>query len=330
MSPDASLEVADLSITYPISRGPFRAPAELKAVRDVSFTLDHGRTLGVVGESGCGKSTLARGILRLQDPTSGTVQWNGQVVSQLSEAEFRKVRPHMQMVFQDPLASLNPRMRVADIIAEPLLTHRPQLSAADRKAQVLKTMERVGLRPEMAERYPHEFSGGQAQRIGIARAIVLEPGLLICDEAVSALDVSIRAQVLVLLEDLQKTLGIAILFISHDLAVVRYIAHEVMVLYLGRVVEYASREVLFSNPRHPYTQALIGSVLSKNPEIERHHKGPQIGADLPSPIDPPPGCPFSTRCPLVQPICRVTMPPLVTQPDGARVACHMVENQAAA
>lgn len=330
MSPEASLEVTDLSITYPISRGPFRAPAELKAVRDVSFTLDHGRTLGVVGESGCGKSTLARGILRLQDPTSGTVQWNGQVVSQLSEAEFRKVRPQMQMVFQDPLASLNPRMRVADIIAEPLLTHRPQLSAADRKAQVLKTMERVGLRAEMAERYPHEFSGGQAQRIGIARAIVLEPGLLICDEAVSALDVSIRAQVLVLLEDLQKTLGIAILFISHDLAVVRYIAHEVMVLYLGRVVEYASREVLFANPKHPYTQALIGSVLSKNPEIERHHKGPQIGADLPSPIDPPPGCPFSTRCPLVQPVCRVTMPALVTLADGASVACHMVGSQAAA
>lgn len=331
MSHDAAaLEVTDLAITYPISRGPLRAPAELKAVRDVSFTLSSGRTLGIVGESGCGKSTLARGILRLQNPTAGSVRWKGQDVSALSDAAFRRVRPQMQMVFQDPLASLNPRMRVADIIDEPLLTHRPDLSAAARKALVLKAMERVGLRPEMATRFPHEFSGGQAQRIGIARAIVLEPGLLICDEAVSALDVSIRAQVLVLLEELQKALGLAILFISHDLAVVRYIAHEVMVLYLGRVVEHAPREVLFAEPKHPYTQALIASVLSKNPEVERQHQGPVIGAELPSPINPPPGCPFSTRCPLVQPICRTTMPPLETQPDGARVACHMVGAAAAA
>ncbi|WP_116652948.1 ABC transporter ATP-binding protein [Pelagibacterium sediminicola] len=324
------LEVDALSITYPIGQGPFRPRLELKAVREVSLSIAPGKTLGVVGESGCGKSTLARGILRLQRPDGGTVRWNGQSISDLTDDEFRHVRPEMQMVFQDPLASLNPRMRVADIIAEPLVTHRPELSGSKRQALVAKAMERVGLLPDMARRFPHEFSGGQAQRIGIARAIVLEPGLLICDEAVSALDVSIRAQVLVLLEELQQTLGLAILFISHDLAVVRYIAHEVMVLYLGRVVEHAERDTLFANPKHPYTQALIGSVLSKDPEIERSHEVPRIGGELPSPIDPPSGCPFNTRCPLVQPICRQTMPALVVQPDGSQVACHVVEAQKAA
>lgn len=319
-----------LSITYPISQGLFSRPLELKAVREVSLSIAPGKTLGVVGESGCGKSTLARGILRLQKPDGGVVQWNGKPISEFSDAQFQRVRPEMQMVFQDPLASLNPRMRVADIIAEPLVTHRPGLGGKERLALVEKAMERVGLRPEMASRFPHEFSGGQAQRIGIARAIVLEPGLLICDEAVSALDVSIRAQVLVLLEQLQQELGLAILFISHDLAVVRYIAHEVMVLYLGRVVEYASRDVLFANPKHPYTQALIGSVLSKDPQVERAHEIPDIGGELPSPIDPPPGCPFSTRCPLVQPVCRQVMPPLLTQADGSQVACHVVEAEKAA
>ncbi len=324
------LDVETLSISYPINQGLMRPELELKAVRDVSLSIAPGKTLGVVGESGCGKSTLARGILRLQNPKSGTVRWKGQVISDLSDADFRHVRPQMQMVFQDPLASLNPRMRVSDIIAEPLLTHRPELTAHGRQALVAQAMERVGLRPEMAQRFPHEFSGGQAQRIGIARAIVLEPGLLICDEAVSALDVSIRAQVLVLLEELQQSLGIAILFISHDLAVVRYIAHEVMVLYLGRVVEYASRATLFLSPKHPSTKARIGSVLSKDPQVERGHNVPAIGGELPSPIDPPPGCPFNTRCPLVQPICRQTMPHLLTQPDGSQVACHVVEAQKAA
>ncbi|SFZ85525.1 oligopeptide transport system ATP-binding protein [Devosia enhydra] len=327
MSPEAGLVVENLSVSYAISRGPFRRADELPALRDVDLTIAPGRTLGVVGESGCGKSTLARAILRLQSLKGGVVRWNGEAISALSEPAFRRVRPQMQMVFQDPVASLNPRMRVLDIIAEPLATHRPELSGAQRRQKVLEAMERVGLRPEMADRFPHEFSGGQAQRIGIARAIVLEPGLLICDEAVSALDVSIRAQVLVLLEKLQREMGLSILFISHDLSVVRQIAHDILVLYLGRVVEQAPRDVLFATPRHPYTQALIGSVLSADPRIEKAHQSPPIGGDLPSPIDPPPGCPFHTRCPLAEPICAQAMPGLETWPDGGRVACHVANRE---
>ncbi len=227
------------------------------------------------------------------------------------------------MIFQDPLASLNPRMRVADIIAEPLLTHRRDLGSRQRRALVAQAMERVGLRPEMADRFPHEFSGGQAQRIGIARAIILNPGLLICDEAVSALDVSIQAQVLTLLKDLQREMGLCILFISHDLAVVRHLCDDILVLYLGRVVEQAPRDVLFEAPRHPYTRALIASVLSSDPRIERQHRSPEISGDVPSPIRPPQGCAFHTRCPLAEDVCRVTRPPLLTRPDGSRVACHV-------
>lgn len=325
MNSDAALSVDNLTISFPISRGPFRKPARLTAVKDVSLTIEPGRTLGIVGESGSGKSTLARGILNLQKPDAGSVRWKGEIISSLSEPEFRHIRPQMQMIFQDPLASLNPRMRVRDIIAEPLVTHRSELRSQQRRELVLQAMDRVGLRPEMADRYPHEFSGGQAQRIGIARAIVLEPDLLICDEAVSALDVSVRAQVLVLLEKLQQELGLSILFISHDLSVIRYIADDVLVLYLGQVVEYSPHDVLFANPRHPYTQALIGSVLSSNPHIEKHHKSPEIGSELPSPIDRPPGCPFSTRCPLVMPVCTTAMPPLRQHSDGARVACYAVD-----
>jgi oligopeptide transport system ATP-binding protein len=321
------LAVENLSVSYSISRGLFRRPDQLPALREVNLAIAPGRTLGVVGESGCGKSTLARAILRLHPLRTGVVRWKGAPVSELSEPAFRRVRPDMQMVFQDPVASLNPRMKVLDIIAEPLVTHRSGLDARERREKALQAMDRVGLRPEMADRFPHEFSGGQAQRIGIARAVVLEPGLLICDEAVSALDVSIRAQVLVLLEKLQREMGLSILFISHDLAVVRQIAHDIMVLYLGRVVEYAPREVLFAAPRHPYTRALIGSVLSSDPRIEKAHKSPEIGSDLPSPIDPPSGCPFHTRCPLAEPVCRQTMPPLETWPDGDRVACHVANRQ---
>lgn len=229
----------------------------------------------------------------------------------------------MQMIFQDPLASLNPRMRVAEIIAEPLLTHRKDLNRSQREQLVAEAMQRVGLRPEMATRFPHEFSGGQAQRIGIARAIILKPRLLICDEAVSALDVSIQAQVLALLKDLQREMGLCILFISHDLAVVRHICDDIMVLYLGRVAEYAPRDVLFENPRHPYTRALIASVLSSDPRIEQQHQSPDIGADMPSPINPPSGCPFHTRCSLVEDICRTALPPIMAWPDGGNVACHV-------
>jgi len=317
------LSVRHLSVSYKISRGLLAPPDELRAVVDVDLDIAPGKTLGIVGESGCGKSTLARAILRLERPLGATLVWRGQNIASMSDNEFRKVRPDMQMIFQDPLASLNPRMRVADIIAEPLLTHRKDLNRSQRQELVAEAMQRVGLRPEMATRFPHEFSGGQAQRIGIARAIILKPRLLICDEAVSALDVSIQAQVLALLKDLQREMGLCILFISHDLAVVRHICDDIMVLYLGRVAEYAPRDVLFESPRHPYTRALIASVLSSDPRIERHHQSPDIGADMPSPINPPSGCPFHTRCNLVEDICRTALPPILAWPDGGNVACHI-------
>lgn len=324
---DDGLSVRHLSVSYKISRGMLLPPDELRAVVDVDLDIAPGRTLGIVGESGCGKSTLARAILRLERPRGATVVWRGQDIASLSDAEFRSIRPDMQMIFQDPLASLNPRMRVADIIAEPLLTHRKDLNRRQRQELVIEAMQRVGLRPEMASRFPHEFSGGQAQRIGIARAIILKPRLLICDEAVSALDVSIQAQVLTLLKDLQREMGLCILFISHDLAVVRHICEDIMVLYLGRVAEYAPRDVLFANPRHPYTRALIESVLSSDPRIERLHASPQIGSEMPSPINPPSGCPFHTRCNLAEDICSSALPQMMTWPDGGRVACH-VSNRA--
>jgi oligopeptide transport system ATP-binding protein len=320
---EAGLSVRNLTVNYSISRGPLAKPDQLRAVADVDLDIAPGKTLGIVGESGCGKSTLARAILRLERAEGATVVWRGADVGSLSDAEFRRIRPDMQMIFQDPLASLNPRMRVSDIIAEPLLTHRRDLGRAERDRLVVEAMQRVGLRPEMASRFPHEFSGGQAQRIGIARAIVLKPGLLICDEAVSALDVSIQAQVLALLKGLQREMGLSILFISHDLAVVRHISDDIMVLYLGRVAEYAPRDVLFAQPRHPYTQALIASVLSSDPNIERMHQSPDIGPDMPSPINPPSGCPFHTRCSQVEAQCRSERPALRQWPDGARVACHV-------
>ena len=320
---EEGLRVRNLSVTYRISRGPFRRPDELRALRDVDLDIAPGRSLGVVGESGSGKSSMARAFLRLQSPSGGKIVWRGHDITQMTEEAFRHMRPDIQMVFQDPLASLNPRMQVADLIAEPLLTHRRDLGKVERRKIVIETMGRVGLRPEFAERYPHQLSGGQAQRVGIARAIVLSPKLLICDEAVSALDVSVQAQVLTLLKRLQEEMGLSLLFISHDLAVVRYVSDDIIVLYLGRLVEYAPRDILFENPRHPYTRALISSVLSSNPRIEREHRSPPIGGDIPSPINPPSGCPFHTRCPIAEAICREKMPELRHWPDGARVACHV-------
>ena len=323
------LRVRGLSVTYRISRGPFRRPDELKAITDVDLDIAPGRSLGVVGESGSGKSSMARAILRLLPASGGTIVWQGQDITRMPENAFRQMRPDMQMIFQDPLASLNPRMSIADLIAEPLLTHRRRLNKTERRKLIAEAMERVGLRPEFAERFPHELSGGQAQRVGIARAIVLRPKLLMCDEAVSALDVSIQAQVLTLLKELQDEMGLSMLFISHDLAVVRYVSDDIMVLYLGRLVEYSPRDVLFEKPRHPYTRALIASVLSNDPRIEREHRSPPIGGDIPSPINPPSGCPFHTRCPLAERICREQLPELELWPDGAKVACHVANRDLA-
>ncbi len=282
------LEVKDLHVTFPVSvpGGFFGKRVPLRAVDGVSFTLRPGETMGVVGESGCGKSTLARGVLRLLDPSAGSVAWLGKDIAKSSRKDVQPLRKELQIVFQDPLASLDPRMTVGQSIAEPLGVFSPELSGKAREDAAREMMARMGLDPSMVNRYPHELSGGQNQRVGIARAMILKPKLVVCDEAVSALDVSVQAQILDLLIDLQKEFGLAMMFISHDLSVVREICHRVMVLYLGRVVETAPRDVLFSNPRHPYTRALLSAVPSPDPVRERTRTRVKLVGDLPSPLDP--------------------------------------------
>ncbi len=288
----------------------------------VSFDLKGGETLGVVGESGCGKSTLGRAILRLLAPTAGTVAWLGRAADRPSAADLHAMRREMQVVFQDPLASLDPRMTAGDIIAEPLRNFRSDLGRAAIMAEVRGMMEKVGLSPALINRYPHAFSGGQCQRIGIARAMILRPKLVICDEPVSALDVSIRAQVVNLLMSLQRELGLALIFISHDLAVVRHISHRVMVLYLGKAMELADRDALYASPRHPYTQALMAAIPIPDPDVERAKPVVILQGDPPSPLSPPSGCVFRTRCPHATDICAAQVPPLESAGAGHEVACH--------
>ncbi len=316
------LSVRDLSVTFPIIRAgdmPWTTPRLLRAVKGVSFDVEAGQTLGVVGESGCGKSTLARGLIQMV-PATGTVMWQGKTdLLSLSPRKMKPYRSEIQMVFQDPLASLNPRMTVGQIIAEPLRTHRSDVSAEERRRRVAQMMERVGLLPQMINRYPHEFSGGQCQRIGIARALIVEPKLLICDEPVSALDVSIQAQVVDLLKELQRDLGLAMIFIAHDLSVVKNISHDVMVLYLGRIMEKAPRRELYAAPQHPYTQALLSAVPVPDPVIERQKKIIPLTDDIPSPMNPPSGCVFRTRCARATTNCAEIIP----EPEGGdhKVAC---------
>ena len=282
------LEVDDLHITFPVQTpgGFFGKRVPLRAVDGVSFNLRAGETMGVVGESGCGKSTLARGVLRLLDPSAGSVAWLGRDIAKASRKEMQPLRKELQIVFQDPLASLDPRNTIGQSIAEPLTVFRPDVDSKGREAAAREMMERMGLDPMLVNRYPHELSGGQNQRVGIARAMILKPKLVVCDEAVSALDVSVQAQILDLLIDLQKEFGLAMMFISHDLSVVREICHRVMVLYLGRVVETASRDELFTNPRHPYTKALLSAVPAPDPAAERARVRVKLVGDLPSPLDP--------------------------------------------
>ena len=282
------LEVDDLHITFPVQTpgGFFGKRVPLRAVDGVSFNLRAGETMGVVGESGCGKSTLARGVLRLLDPSAGSVAWLGRDIAKASRKEMQPLRKDLQIVFQDPLASLDPRNTIGQSIAEPLTVFRPDVDSKGREAAAREMMERMGLDPMLVNRYPHELSGGQNQRVGIARAMILKPKLVVCDEAVSALDVSVQAQILDLLIDLQKEFGLAMMFISHDLSVVREICHRVMVLYLGRVVETASRDELFTNPRHPYTKALLSAVPAPDPAAERARVRVKLVGDLPSPLDP--------------------------------------------
>jgi oligopeptide transport system ATP-binding protein len=319
----ALLKVQDLRVTFHISREgdmPWTKPRPLHALNGVNFSLAGGETLGIVGESGCGKSTLARAITQMV-AAQGKVVWNGtQDLLALSRHEMLPYRANMQMIFQDPLASLNPRMTIGQIIAEPLKTHHPNLSATEVRARVQLWMDRVGLLPNQINRYPHEFSGGQCQRIGIARALIIEPQLLICDEPVSALDVSIQAQVINLLADLQRDLGLAMIFIAHDLSVVKHISDRVMVLYLGRVMEVADRAALFAAPKHPYTQALLSAVPIPDPIKERAKQVIALTGDLPSPMSPPSGCVFRTRCSKATEICARVIPELLG--DSHQVACH--------
>ncbi|MCW8194145.1 dipeptide ABC transporter ATP-binding protein [Proteobacteria bacterium 005FR1] len=322
------LKVSDLQVHFdiPNTSRMFAPKQTLKAVDGVSFELNPGETLGIVGESGCGKSTLARAILQLVKPTGGDVQLNGQSLLGLNKQQMREARRQIQVIFQDPLAALNPRMTLLQIIGEPLTVYEKHLSAEQRRARVMKMMERVGLSPNMINRYPHEFSGGQCQRIGIARALILEPKLVICDEPVSALDVSIRAQIVNLLMELQKDMGLALIFIAHDLHIVRHISQRVMVMYLGKAVEIGESEALYLSPKHPYTQALISSVPSMDPDASRANQAILEG-DLPSPLNPPSGCAFRTRCKLAQPHCAETAPVLVAHENEGEtrlVACHEV------
>lgn len=308
------LEVVDLKVYFNIRqrRTWFWQPKfqQLKAVDGVSFSLAQNKTLGIVGESGCGKSTLARAIVGLVTATAGAVYWNGEDLLQLTARQWLSRRREIQMVFQDPLASLDPRMTAGDIIAEPLQSLYSAMSKADRQAQVRAIMDRVGLLPNLINRYPHEFSGGQCQRIGIARALISQPKLLICDESVSALDVSIQSQVINLLKELQRERGLTMLFIAHDLAVVKHISDQVLVMYLGHPVEYGSYEQIYHNPLHPYTKALMAAVPIPDPRKERNKIVQLLEGDLPSPIHPPSGCVFRTRCPIAGPECAVTRPQL--------------------
>jgi oligopeptide/dipeptide ABC transporter ATP-binding protein len=320
-SPPPVLEVRDLKTHFAISHGFLRrAGGVVFAVDGVSFSIAPHETLGLVGESGCGKSTVGRTVLRLVEPTAGSIRLDGHDITHLGKAELRPYRPRMQIIFQDPFSSLDPRMSAGDIVAEPLRVHR-RASGRALKEIVAGLFDRVGLRRAQMDNFPHQFSGGQRQRIGIARALALKPKLIVADEPVSALDVSIQAQVLNLMMDLQREMGLAYLFISHNLAVVEHISHRIAVMYLGRIVEYTDKTTLFTRPLHPYTESLLLAVPVPDPRVKRQKRSLQ--GDVPSPINPPPGCHFHTRCPYAVDRCRVEPPALREVKPGQLVACHL-------
>ena len=318
------LKVQDLKVHFPVNEGLVftKQVGSVKAVDGVSFELNPGQTLSLVGESGCGKSTTALAVLRMLNVTDGSIEFFGEDITHHSRAQMLPLRPRMQMVYQDPFSALNPRMKVADIIGEPIKVHEPNTSKADYRTRVAKLLDLVGLRAEMADRYPHEFSGGQRQRISIARALALQPDLLICDEAVSALDVSIQAQIVNLLTDLQREFGLAYLFISHDLSIVRHVSDYIAVMYLGQIVELKQRDTLFAHPEHPYTKTLLDAVPIANPQIEASRPQPLIIGEVPSVRNPPSGCRFHPRCTQAMDKCSQSQPPLASNNDGS-IACHL-------
>ena len=318
------LEVKNLKVHFPVKHGVFsRVKAWVKAVDDVSITVEPGETVGLVGESGCGKTTLGRAIVRLLEPTAGSMQFEGEDITKLDGAELRARRRRFQMIFQDPVGSLNPRMTVGQIIGEAIEIHKLAPTPEAQQKRVEELLVAVGLNPMHAQRYPHEFSGGQRQRIGTARALAVEPKLIVCDEPVSALDVSVQAQIINLLQDLQRERGLAYLFIAHDLAVVEHISRRVVVMYLGKVVEVAESKPLIRAPKHPYTQALISAVPVVDPDSKRARI--VLPGDVPSPIDPPSGCPFHPRCPVAEARCRTEVPALREVAPQHWAACHLAK-----
>ncbi len=318
------LEVVNLKKYFPVKKGLLqRTVGQVYAVDDVSFSIGPGETLGMVGESGCGKSTVARTVLRLIEPTSGEIRLDGHDVTRLGKTDLRPYRRQMQMIFQDPFSSLNPRMSAGDIVGEPFLVHGIA-NGEERQGLVGEIFDQVGLRRSQMNAFPHEFSGGQRQRISIARALALNPKLIVADEPVSALDVSIQAQVINLMMDLQREKRLSYLFIAHDLAVVEHISHRIAVMYLGKIVEYADKRTLFTNPLHPYTEALLSAVPVPNPKLKREKR--ILQGDVPSPINPPPGCAFHTRCPYAEARCKIDAPHLVELSPGHGVSCHLRVN----
>jgi len=320
--PENILEVRNIKEYFQVNTGLFKSK-DLKAVDDVSFTIKKGETLGLVGESGCGKTTLGRTIMFLYKPTDGEVYFEGKKIG--DKESLKEYRKKVQMVFQDPYSSLNPRMTVADIVGEPIDTHHLCNTKAERDARISELLTLVGINSEQATRYPHEFSGGQRQRIGIARALASNPEFIVCDEPVSALDVSIQAQVINMLEDLQKKLGLTYLFVAHDISVVKHISNRIAVMYLGRMVELADSVELHRNPLHPYTVSLLSAVPVADPDIAKKAKKQHLSGDIPSPLNVPSGCPFRTRCPKAMEKCSLERPPLIEKSKGHFVACHLID-----